>query len=130
MQLTTSLSDLMDLVLISTLPAAYQSSYWLFWSVFLPEVLCISRAEHSVGPKKARSVFFPTVLTAPLGGPPPKTMTKEWQEASNERARELNLDPITGKCSRRPFLGLQSYPNPLPGVPSEGYSGKGFVQSK
>jgi len=43
--------------------------------------------------------------------PPPKTMTKEWQEASNERARELNLDPITG-------------------VPSEGYSGKGFVQSK
>lgn len=24
-------------------------------------------------------------------------MTKEWQEASNERARELNLDPITGK---------------------------------
>jgi len=46
-----------------------------------------------------------------LAGPPPNTMTKEWQEASNERARELNLDPITG-------------------VPSEGYSGKGFVQSK
>ncbi|KAF9651497.1 cytochrome c oxidase subunit IV [Thelephora ganbajun] len=46
-----------------------------------------------------------------FAGPPPKTMTKEWQEASNERARELNLDPITG-------------------VPSEGYSGKGFVQSK
>jgi len=46
-----------------------------------------------------------------FAGSPPKTMTKEWQEASNERARELNLDPITG-------------------VPSEGYSGKGFVQSK
>jgi len=46
-----------------------------------------------------------------FAAPPPKTMTKEWQEASNERARELNLDPITG-------------------VPSEGYSGKGFVQSK
>jgi len=46
-----------------------------------------------------------------FANPPPHTMTKEWQEASNERARELNLDPITG-------------------VPSEGYSGKGFVQSK
>jgi len=46
-----------------------------------------------------------------FANPPPKSMSKEWQEASNERARELNLDPITG-------------------VPSEGYSGKGFVQSK
>jgi len=52
-----------------------------------------------------------TLATRPFAGPDPKTMTKEWQEASNERARELNLDPITG-------------------VSSEGYSGKGFVQSK
>jgi len=40
---------------------------------------------------------------------PPKTMTKEWQEASNERALEMNLNPITG-------------------ISSEGYKGKGFVQ--
>ena len=31
-----------------------------------------------------------------LAAPPPKTLTKEWQEASNERAKELNLNPITG----------------------------------
>jgi len=43
--------------------------------------------------------------------PPPKTMSKEWQEASNERAIEMKLNPITG-------------------ITSEGYSGKGFVQSK
>ncbi|PPQ81119.1 hypothetical protein CVT25_014758 [Psilocybe cyanescens] len=43
--------------------------------------------------------------------PQPKTLTKEWQEASNERALEAKINPITG-------------------ISSEGYSGKGFVQSK
>ncbi|KAI0034523.1 cytochrome c oxidase subunit IV family [Vararia minispora EC-137] len=43
--------------------------------------------------------------------PAPKTMTKEWQEASNERAKEMNLNPISG-------------------ISSEDYKGKGFVQSK
>ncbi|KAF8126025.1 cytochrome c oxidase subunit IV family [Boletus edulis] len=42
--------------------------------------------------------------------PPPKTLSREWQEASNERAREQKLDPITG-------------------ISSEGYAGKGFVQN-
>ncbi|PPR02200.1 hypothetical protein CVT24_011427 [Panaeolus cyanescens] len=45
------------------------------------------------------------------GNGPAKTMTKEWQEASNERAIEMKLNPITG-------------------ITSEGYQGKGFVQSK
>jgi len=40
-----------------------------------------------------------------------KTMTKEWQEASNERAVEMNINPISG-------------------ISSEGYSGKGFVTKK
>jgi len=43
--------------------------------------------------------------------PPPKTMTKEWQEASNERAKEMKLNPITG-------------------ITSEGYKGKGYVVSE
>ncbi|KAN0076747.1 COX4, subunit IV of cytochrome c oxidase [Tylopilus felleus] len=42
--------------------------------------------------------------------PPPKTLSREWQEASNERGREQKLDPITG-------------------IASEGYKGKGFVQN-
>jgi cytochrome c oxidase subunit 4 len=42
--------------------------------------------------------------------PPPKTLTKEWEEATNERAREMKINPISG-------------------ISSEGYSGKGFVQS-
>lgn len=42
--------------------------------------------------------------------PPPKTLTREWQEASNERAREQRSDPITG-------------------ISSQDYTGKGFVQN-
>ncbi|EQB48206.1 Cytochrome c oxidase polypeptide 5 [Colletotrichum fructicola] len=45
-----------------------------------------------------------------LAGPAPDTMTKEYQEASNEFLKAQNSDPITG-------------------LSSEGYSGKGMVQS-
>ncbi|OJA11213.1 hypothetical protein AZE42_05775 [Rhizopogon vesiculosus] len=43
--------------------------------------------------------------------PPPKTLTREWEEATNERALAQNINPIHG-------------------ISSEGYSGKGFVTSK
>ncbi|KAI0294244.1 cytochrome c oxidase subunit IV-domain-containing protein [Multifurca ochricompacta] len=46
-----------------------------------------------------------------IAPPPPKTITKEWEEATNERAKELKLNPITG-------------------ITSEGYSGKGYVTHK
>jgi len=73
-------------------------------------------------PGEGFKVFLATVGLVGLGGvlffavqafaaPPPKTLTKEWQEASNERAKKMNLDPISG-------------------ISSEGYSGKGFVQAK
>ncbi|KAL0940653.1 Cytochrome c oxidase polypeptide 5, mitochondrial [Colletotrichum truncatum] len=45
-----------------------------------------------------------------FAGPPPDTMTKEYQEASNEFLKNQKSDPITG-------------------ISSEGYSGKGMVQS-
>ncbi|GAC97765.1 cytochrome c oxidase subunit V [Pseudozyma hubeiensis SY62] len=44
------------------------------------------------------------------GGAPVKTMTKEWQEASNEIALEQKQNPITG-------------------ISSDNYKGKGHVQS-
>ncbi|KAI0261397.1 cytochrome c oxidase subunit IV family [Gloeopeniophorella convolvens] len=43
--------------------------------------------------------------------PPPHTITKEWEEASNERAKELKINPISG-------------------ISSEGYAGKGYVTHK
>ncbi|KAL3476079.1 cytochrome c oxidase subunit IV-domain-containing protein [Aspergillus californicus] len=45
-----------------------------------------------------------------FAGAQPKTMSKEWQEASNEYA-------------------LREKMNPIYGISSEGYEGKGFVQS-
>ncbi|KAG9116806.1 Cytochrome c oxidase subunit 5A [Ceratobasidium sp. 392] len=45
------------------------------------------------------------------GGATPKTFTKEYQEAMNERAKEQKMNPITG-------------------ITSEGYKGTGFVVSK
>ncbi|KAK4165064.1 cytochrome c oxidase polypeptide 5, mitochondrial [Cladorrhinum sp. PSN259] len=42
--------------------------------------------------------------------PAPSTMTKEWQEATNEYLKAQNSDPLTG-------------------IASEGYVGKGHVQS-
>ncbi|KII88273.1 hypothetical protein PLICRDRAFT_41432 [Plicaturopsis crispa FD-325 SS-3] len=57
----------------------------------------------------AAGVLFVTARM--FGGTPPRTLTKEWEEASNERALEAKINPITG-------------------ISSEGYSGKGFVQSK
>ncbi|OCH88817.1 cytochrome c oxidase subunit IV [Obba rivulosa] len=43
--------------------------------------------------------------------PPPRSLTKEWEEASNELAREQKMNPISG-------------------ISSEGYKGKGFVTHK
>lgn len=53
-------------------------------------------------------MFIGTRLLAP---PAPRSRTKEWEEASNVRALEQKMNPITG-------------------ISSEGYSGKGFVVSK
>ncbi|KAF9220124.1 COX4, subunit IV of cytochrome c oxidase [Gyrodon lividus] len=73
-------------------------------------------------PGQGLKVFLSTVALVGIAGaislsvrafapPPPKTITREWEEASNERALEQKQDPITG-------------------IASEGYSGKGFVTQK
>lgn len=45
-----------------------------------------------------------------FGGASPPSMNREWQEAANERLREQKADPLSG-------------------ISSEGYSGKGQIQS-
>ncbi|KAG6831641.1 hypothetical protein H0H92_008718 [Tricholoma furcatifolium] len=73
-------------------------------------------------PGENLKIFFWTMTLVAVGGglfaaaramapPPPKTISKEWEEASNARALEMKLNPITG-------------------ISSEGYSGKGFVTHK
>ncbi|KIX08932.1 cytochrome c oxidase polypeptide 5, mitochondrial [Rhinocladiella mackenziei CBS 650.93] len=51
------------------------------------------------------------VIVQSFARPPPRTMTKEWQEATNEYLKAEKSNPIYG-------------------VSSEGYTGKGHVQSK
>jgi cytochrome c oxidase subunit 4 len=46
----------------------------------------------------AFTIFSAFRATAP---PPPKTMTKEWQQAMNETAKENNLNPITGESAEK-----------------------------
>jgi len=71
-------------------------------------------------PGEWRSVFFLTAVGVAASAalffgvhafakPAPKTMTKEWQEATNEYLKKENINPIYG-------------------ISSEGYSGKGYVQ--
>ncbi|KAH9900908.1 cytochrome c oxidase subunit IV-domain-containing protein [Cubamyces lactineus] len=56
----------------------------------------------------AGALFYAIRASAPA---PPKTLSKEWEEAENERALEMKLNPISG-------------------ISSEGYSGPGFVTHK
>jgi len=51
-------------------------------------------------------ILYTTIRS--YAAPPPHTLTKEWQEASNEIAIRQKTDPISG-------------------IASEGYKGKGFV---
>lgn len=57
----------------------------------------------------ASSIIFGTIRY--FARPPPKTMTAEWQEMTNEYLKRQKTEAITG-------------------VSSEGYVGKGMVQSK
>uniref|UniRef100_A0A7S3NVQ9 Cytochrome c oxidase subunit IV n=1 Tax=Euplotes crassus TaxID=5936 RepID=A0A7S3NVQ9_EUPCR len=56
----------------------------------------------------ATAGFF--ALTRSFAPAPPKTMTKEWKDAENEYAKKQNLNPISG-------------------ISSEGYKGKGMNTS-
>ncbi|KAG6899744.1 hypothetical protein C0993_007231 [Termitomyces sp. T159_Od127] len=73
-------------------------------------------------PGDALKIFFWTMTLVAAGGclfataryfapPPPKTISKEWEEATNARALEMKLNPITG-------------------ISSEDYKGKGYVTHK
>ena len=80
--------------------------------------------------------FFVRSLTPLLfpASPPPKTINKEWEEASNQRALEQKMDPISGRCSTRNGIIMSADSDVMrfvnAGIASEGYSGKGFVTHK
>nr|OQO23246.1 hypothetical protein B0A51_12847 [Rachicladosporium sp. CCFEE 5018] len=91
-----------------------KAAYWIAFGPHGP------RAQ--TPPGEGRQVFLYTMLGIGAAGalfgftryfarPPPRTMTKEYQEATNEYLRGLNVEPISG-------------------LSSDGYTGPGQVQSK
>jgi len=68
--------------------------------------------------------------------PQPRTMTKEWQEATNEYLKVRHPLAFTDHWLSPYVLWLLTYlvqkerSNPIYGISSEGYTGKGHVQSK
>ncbi|KAG8773222.1 Cytochrome c oxidase subunit 5A [Serendipita sp. 398] len=89
-----------------------------YWVSFGPHGSRVPASQPGEGGKIALGILGAFAATGVLwalvranGQEPPKTFTKEWQDASTERAKEHKMNPITG-------------------ISSEGYQGKGFVQSK
>ena len=69
---------------------------WVYWALpALYRLFFITLVRGLYIPFSFFSFFDATCLIG-AAAPPPKTLTKEWQEASNERAREMKIDPITG----------------------------------
>ncbi|KAK3320979.1 cytochrome c oxidase subunit IV family [Cercophora scortea] len=90
-----------------------KAAYWIAFGPHGPRAL----PPPGEGKKVALYTFFGLGLSFAIfaimrafAKPPPSTMTKEWQEATNEFLIAQKSDPLTG-------------------ISSEGYSGKGHVQS-
>ena len=67
-------------------------------------------------------------ITRQFAGPAPRTMTKEWQEATNSYLKviyAITLNAVNILTNKQ-----EEGMNPIYGISSEGYSGKGYVQSK
>ncbi|ORX91179.1 cytochrome c oxidase subunit IV [Basidiobolus meristosporus CBS 931.73] len=89
-----------------------QAAYWL---AFGPHGLRKAPLEKGDGIKIFNGVVAVLAISTGLfylirqaGQPAPHTLTKEWQEATNERMKEQKANPLTG-------------------ITSEGYKGSGFV---
>lgn len=90
-----------------------KAAYWIAFGPHGPRAVPAPDEGRKVALYTALGVFASFVLFATMrsfAGPPPSTMTREYQEASNEFLKGQRADPLTG-------------------ISSEGYSGKGMVQS-
>jgi cytochrome c oxidase subunit 4 len=90
-----------------------KAAYWIAFGSHGPRALPPPGEGKKVAAYTFAGLFASFVLFAAIrsfANPPPPTMTKEWQEASNEYLKSQNSDPLTG-------------------ISSEGYTGKGQVQS-
>ncbi|KAI1381320.1 cytochrome c oxidase subunit IV [Hypoxylon crocopeplum] len=90
-----------------------KAAYWIAFGPHGPRAQPAAGEGRKVALYTALGVFASFALFATMrsfAGPAPSTMTREYQEASNEFLKGQRAEPLTG-------------------VSSEGYSGKGMVQS-
>lgn len=89
------------------------TAYWIAFGPHGPRSLPPPGEGKKVALYTAIGVGASLLLFASMrlfAGPAPHTMTREWQEAANERLREQKAEPFTG-------------------ISSEGYKGKSQIQS-
>jgi len=95
-------------------PQEKKAAYWIAFGAHGPRA--------GTPPGEGRQVLLYTTIgllvsfavfagARALAKPAPRTMTREYEEATNEYLKGQNSEPITG-------------------ISSEGYSGRGMVQSK
>ncbi|KAI1652241.1 cytochrome c oxidase subunit IV [Daldinia loculata] len=90
-----------------------KAAYWIAFGAHGPRAAPPADEGRKVALYTALGLFTSFVLFATMrafGSDPPKTMSKEWQEASNEYLKKQRAEPLTG-------------------ISSENYSGPGMVQS-
>ncbi|KAI1139838.1 cytochrome c oxidase subunit IV [Hypoxylon sp. FL0543] len=90
-----------------------KAAYWIAFGPHGPRAVPPPDEGRKVALYTAMGVFASFVIFATLrsfAGPSPSTMSREWQEASNEYLKNQRAEPLTG-------------------LSSEGYSGKGMIQS-
>ncbi|KAI0884883.1 cytochrome c oxidase subunit IV [Annulohypoxylon maeteangense] len=90
-----------------------KAAYWIAFGPHGPRAVPAADEGRKVALYTAMGVLASFVIFASarsFGGAGPGTMTKEYQEATNEYLKNQNAEPLTG-------------------LSSEGYSGKGMVQS-
>ncbi|KAI0843679.1 cytochrome c oxidase subunit IV [Hypoxylon sp. FL0890] len=90
-----------------------KAAYWIAFGPHGPRAMPPPDEGRKVALYTAIGVFASFVIFATMrsfAGPAPSTMNREWQEASNEYLKNQRSDPLTG-------------------ISSEGYNGKGMIQS-
>lgn len=90
-----------------------KAAYWIAFGPHGPRATPPPDEGRKVALYTAIGVFTSFVIFASMrafAGPAPSTMSREWQEASNEYLKGQRAEPLTG-------------------LSSEGYEGKGMIQS-
>jgi cytochrome c oxidase subunit 4 len=123
--------------LVSSCPVAhgiYYIAYWIAFGAHGPRKETPKGEGWKVFSKVTQLVAVSVALfysTRFFAGSPPRTMTKEWQEASNEYAlvRSLLYISLSIYVYVLTILLQREKMDPITGISSEGYQGEGFVQS-